>query len=248
MPHHTTPQPLTNPPSPLPPPQYLGIQTHVRSTADPDLRPLHNVCEYLNALHIYADEARQGVVRSVDSHHFCSHVSKDFRQCLIYDSNTPGARLIGVEYMIPRARYEKLPPEEQKLWHSHVFEVHSGMLILPYPTTHPSTSPHAKRAWDALETEALAEVTDWYGKIYHFWEVDKSEGGDLPYGAPELMGSLTSDKQIDVDAAMAQRDREAGADVKEKRALRKDLPRPQVHPAADSWWREAEEGGRGIYA
>ena len=43
---------------------------------DPDMKPLHNVCEYLNALHIYTDEARRGEVRTVDAHHFCSHVRK----------------------------------------------------------------------------------------------------------------------------------------------------------------------------
>lgn len=55
---------------------YLGIQTHVRGTIDPELKPLHNVCQYLNALHVYVDEARQGICRSVEAHHFCSHVSK----------------------------------------------------------------------------------------------------------------------------------------------------------------------------
>jgi hypothetical protein len=55
---------------------YLGLQTHVRGTIDPELKPLHNVCEYLNALHIYADEARQGKSRYVEAHHFCSHVGK----------------------------------------------------------------------------------------------------------------------------------------------------------------------------
>jgi len=39
---------------------YLGIQTHVRATIDPELKPLHNVCEYLNAMHVYVDEARRG--------------------------------------------------------------------------------------------------------------------------------------------------------------------------------------------
>jgi hypothetical protein len=56
--------------------RYVGIQTHVRGTIDPELKPLHNVCEFLNAVHIYADEARQGKVRHVEAHHFCSHVSK----------------------------------------------------------------------------------------------------------------------------------------------------------------------------
>ena len=55
---------------------YFGIQVHVRGTIDPELKPLHGICEYLNALHIYTDEARQGILRTVDAHHFCSHVSK----------------------------------------------------------------------------------------------------------------------------------------------------------------------------
>lgn len=55
---------------------YLGVQTHVRGTIDPELKPLHNVCEYLNALHIYAEEARAGKTRAVEAYHFCSHVNK----------------------------------------------------------------------------------------------------------------------------------------------------------------------------
>jgi len=61
---------------------YLGIQTHVGSTLQPDMKPLHNICEYLNALHIYTEEARQGITRTVDAHHFCSHVRKGKFECL----------------------------------------------------------------------------------------------------------------------------------------------------------------------
>ena len=39
-------------------------------------KPLSEVCEYLNALHIYADEARQGKIRTVEANHFCTQVSK----------------------------------------------------------------------------------------------------------------------------------------------------------------------------
>jgi hypothetical protein len=44
---------------------YLGIQTHVGSTMQPEMKPLQNICEYLHALHIYTDEARRGEVRTV---------------------------------------------------------------------------------------------------------------------------------------------------------------------------------------
>jgi len=85
-------------------------------SASKEFKPLHNVCEFLNALHIYADEARKGVTRFVEANHYCSHVRKDLRQCLIYDTNENDARLIGVEFMVPKHVYETLDAEEQKLW------------------------------------------------------------------------------------------------------------------------------------
>jgi len=221
---------------------YLGIQTHVRATIDPELKPLHNVCEYLNALHIYTDEAREGKVRSVDSHHFCSHVRKDLRQCLIYDSCTPSARLIGIEYMIPKAKYLQLPEDEQKLWHSHEFEVQSGMLILPTPETHRG---HADK-WEKLETEAMSEVVGLYGKTWHTWQVDIHE--DIPLGVPKLMGSLTEFEQLNIDEALADRNKRFGVDHRHKREVRKGIEGPGIAENADPWWKEAKERKLGVYS
>ena len=165
----------------------------------------------------------------------------DLRQCLIYDSCKPNARLIGVEYMIPREKYETLDRDEQKLWHSHNFEVQSGMLVLPYPASH----QRSKDEWDALETEAMGEVVNLYGKLFHFWQVDK--GHDLPLGMPKLMGSLTDERQLDVDEAMAARNGEMGIDMPHKRYLREGIPLPDVPANADGWWKEAEENSRGLY-
>lgn len=221
---------------------YLGIQTHVRGTIDPELKPLHNVCEFLNALHIYTDEARRGEVRTVESYHFCSHQSKNLRQCLIYDSCKPDARLIGVEYMIPKDRYLQLPEDEQKLWHSHEFEVQSGMLILPTPQSHRGQEDK----WEKLETEALAEVVGWYGKIFHFWQVDR--GDELPLGMPRLMGSLTEFEQRDIDEAMKDRDARYGTSTEHKREIRRGIQRQGIPENADSWWKEAKKEKLGIYS
>ena len=59
----------------------------------------------------------------VEAHHFCSHITSDMRQCVIYDSNKADARLIGIEYIISRKLFETLPMEERKYWHSHSYEV-----------------------------------------------------------------------------------------------------------------------------
>jgi hypothetical protein len=98
----------------------------------------------------------------------------DLRQCLIYDSHEQDARLIGVEFMVPKEVYLTFPGLEKKLWHSHEFEVSSGMLILP------KTEGKSDSEWEAAELEAMKEITSLYGKTWHFWEVDA--GHQYPYG------------------------------------------------------------------
>ena len=39
--------------------------------------------------------------------------------CQLYDSNSPNATLIGVEYMITTHAYNQLPAREQPNWHYH---------------------------------------------------------------------------------------------------------------------------------
>ena len=36
----------------------------------------------------------------MEAHHFCTHISKDFHQCVIYDSDKSDAKLIGIEYIV----------------------------------------------------------------------------------------------------------------------------------------------------
>jgi len=96
--------------------------------------PVNQICAHLNAFHVYAADPG----RCVEANHYCSHLNEDVRQCLIYDSPEKNARLIGVEYMISAAQYKTLDEAERKLWHSHVFEVKSGMLIMPTPPMLPN--------------------------------------------------------------------------------------------------------------
>ena len=104
-------------------PQPLPIKDKILemgASATQSFTPLKRICAHLNAFHIYATD----VNRHVEANHYCSHIAPEIRQCLIYDETN--TRLIGVEYMITRDLYEKLPEEERRLWHSHVFEVKSG--------------------------------------------------------------------------------------------------------------------------
>lgn len=82
----------------------------------------------------------------------------DVRQCIIYDHPHANARLIGVEYMISAKLFETLSAEEKKLWHSHIFEVKSGMVCMPAPNTIP------QMLWEKAETAEMEQVIGLYGK------------------------------------------------------------------------------------
>ena len=83
--------------------------------------PLQAMTTFLNGFHFYADD----MGRQVEAHHFCIHLAHDIHQCVIFDSNQPGARLIGIEYIVSEERFRALPDEEKRLWHSHRYEVKS---------------------------------------------------------------------------------------------------------------------------
>uniref|UniRef100_A0A915EDK4 DUF1264-domain-containing protein n=1 Tax=Ditylenchus dipsaci TaxID=166011 RepID=A0A915EDK4_9BILA len=109
-----------------------------------------------------------------------THLNEDVRQCVIYDSADAGARLIGVEYIISAKLFLQLPEDEKKYWHSHAYEVKSGMLVAPGI---PQIAEH-------IDMEKLVNT---YGKTWHLWQVDR--GDPLPYGPANLMMSFTQDGQ-----------------------------------------------------
>jgi hypothetical protein len=110
------------------------------------------------------------------------------------DSDKPGARLIGIEYIVSERLVRTLPPEEKRLWHSHKFEVASGTLIAPGV---PSLA----------ENQDMQKLVGTYGKTFHTWQVDL--GHELPLGPPQLMMAATGDGQVD-PAVVAARDEEYG--------------------------------------
>ena len=60
--------------------------------------------------------------------------------------------------MITPRLYKSLPEDERRLWHSHVFEVKSGMLIMP------NSSMVPEAAWEQAETKEMEDVVGLYGK------------------------------------------------------------------------------------
>lgn len=182
-----------------------------------DRAPVRALNVYLNGFHFHADD----LGRQIEAHHYCAALDEDLIQCVIFDGNRPGARLIGVEYVISERLFRTLPEEERRLWHSHHYEVASGTLAAPGI---PEAAEHA----------LMRKLAGTYGKTWHTW----SDPADpLPLGIPSLMMGFTRDGQLD-PRLVRNRDRRFAIDTGRRRARRRDLAIPRPLPGANAW-----EGG-----
>ncbi len=182
--------------------------------------PVEAMSTYLNGFHMYADD----MGRQVEASHFCIHLQHDLHQCVIFDSNRADARLIGIEYIISEARFQALPAEEKRLWHSHHYEVKSGLLVAP------GIPELAERAY-------FQDLVTTYGKTFHTWQYDRD---DFPYGIPQLMMGFTEDGQAH-EGVVRQRDQRLGVSTPRRRLDRANIPMPQVAAGANGW-----ESGRTV--
>jgi len=161
------------------------------------LKPVRQMKQHACSFALYAHDLH----RQMEVHHFVSRLNQDVLQCAVYDSDKPSARLIGthrrrlfsaapapparrtvtkiivvmlagVEYMVSDTIFEGLPPDEQRLWHSHAYEVKAGLWTdVGVP--------------EALQSSEMASLAKTYGKFWCTWQVDR--GDALPLGAPALM-------------------------------------------------------------
>jgi hypothetical protein len=176
----------------------------------------------IDALNVYVDGFHfvNGNMRAqMESHHYCSVLNEDVKQCVLFDGNGPDAKLTGVEYIISRRVFETLPRSEKALWHSHAYEVKSGQLIAPGV---PEAAEHA----------FMAEMAGTYGKTWHTWQTDQNFA--LPVGHPLLMVGFTADGQANV-GMIAARDKRFDVVTAEKRRNRKDIHSPRIVAGADAW-------------
>lgn len=180
--------------------------------------PVRDIHAHVCGIHFYNGD----LSRQVIAEHFCSHLSDEVLQCIIYDSNKPGARLIGIEYIVSAKIFESLPAEEKKLWHSHNYEVKSGVLTAPGMA-------------DAAEKDLMKVLIGTYGKTWHTWQVDR--GDKLPMGIPQLMMGFTADGQAKAKI-VSERDKLYGSSDA-KKAARADIADVKLDSGADAWQKGA---------
>ncbi|GER27857.1 hypothetical protein STAS_03591 [Striga asiatica] len=183
--------------------------------------PVNKIHQHLCAFHFYGHD----MTRQVEAHHYCAHQNEEFRQCLIYDRPESDGRLIGLEYIVSEALFLTLPDQEKRLWHSHEFEVKSGVLFMPGVP-------------GPIQRQDLEKAAKTYGKVIHFWQVDR--GDALPLGIPQIMMAITRDGQLYENLA---EDVERRYNVKfgEEREKRVNMEGPSqgIHPMANG-------GGQGV--
>ena len=169
----------------------------------PEMNPVRSIHAHLCGFHFYSGDP----TRALRAEHYCSHLNPEVFQCVLYDSDRPDARLIGVEYIISEAQFNALPAAEKKLWHSHRYEVMSGQLVAPGVT--------------APEEHALMQdLVNTYGKTWQLWQSDR--GDELPLGLPQLMMGFTADGQVD-PALVASRDHDLHIDTAGTKARRAEI-------------------------
>jgi hypothetical protein len=191
--------------------KLMGMGSHLLQGK----HPIDQIDAYVCGLHFYnGDPARQ-----VIAHHYCSHRSEEFLQCVIYDSNQPGARLLGIEYIVSARLFGSLPTEEKRYWHSHQFEVKSGQLVapgIPQP----------------IEHELMNKLVNTYGKTWHTWQYDRY--AELPLGVPQLMMGFTQPGQAKA-SLVREVEKEVNYSVEQRMKDRQDIAAAPVLAGANAW-------------
>lgn len=194
-------------------------------------KPISAIHQHLCAFHVYSQDR----TRHLEAHHYCTHLTHEFHQCIIYDSDQSNAKLIGIEYIVSERVFDTLPEEEKKFWHSHKFEVESGYMQMQTKDIIPGA------VTDIAEQPAILEIHKTYGKTIHTWPVDISP--DHPLGPPNIMVSYTGDGQGPPPEMIKERDERCGMDTEGKRKLRAGyLPPYETRPDADQW----QQTGKGL--
>lgn len=141
--------------------------------AESTIKPVQNIGAWLIGFH--ADKANPS--RQWVAHHFCHQLRPDLMQCVLYDDNSPDAKMTGIEYIIPGEAFDQLSEDEQHYWHPHNFEILSGQLTLPA----------AKN-----ELKVMEQKLNSYGKTIHVWKagVYGQEDETFPLGEPRLAWSF----------------------------------------------------------
>ncbi|KAL6544890.1 Oil body-associated protein 2A [Orobanche minor] len=205
----------------IPPGKPMSMEQHMLDKGAQmlqSLKPIKQMNQHMCTFALYSHD----MSRQIEAHHYVTRVNQDFLQCAVYDSDDSTGRLIGVEYIVSDKIFETLSPDEQKLWHSHAYEIKSGLLV----------NPRVPEMVIRPELENLAKT---YGKFWCTWQTDR--GDRLPVGPPSLMMSPQAVNMGMVRPDLVKkRDDKYNMSSEAMRASRIEIPEPEwINPQADYW-------------
>jgi Protein of unknown function (DUF1264) len=105
-------------------------------------------------------------------YHYCKPNDKIIMVCQLYDSDSPNATLIGIEYIIHSNAYKALPDREKPNWHYHKEEFTSAKANPVFPEIN-----------EQQQKEALNKLSETYGKAIITWNPNDK----VPAFPPQVM-------------------------------------------------------------
>ena len=90
--------------------------------------------------------------------HFCKPNDKIMMVCQLYDSNSPNATLIGLEYMITADAYKNIPNRDKPNWHYHKVEFAPNR-----------ADPKLPMLNEQQQNATLKTLAESYGKVIITW-------------------------------------------------------------------------------
>ncbi|XP_009600901.1 oil body-associated protein 2C [Nicotiana tomentosiformis] len=205
----------------IPPGKPMSTEQHMLDKGAQmlqSLTPIKQMNQHVCTFALYNHDMN----RQIETHHYVTRLNQDFLQCAVYDSDHSTAHLIGVEYIVSDRIFETLPEEEQKLWHSHAYEIKSGLWVNP-------------RAPEMVVKHELENIAKTYGKFWCTWQTDR--GDKLPIGAPALMMSPQAVNLGMIKPEVIQkRDDKYNMSTDAMKRSRLEIAEPEwLNPQADYW-------------
>ncbi|KZV06716.1 hypothetical protein F511_45804 [Dorcoceras hygrometricum] len=129
----------------IPPGKPMGVEQHMLDKGAQmmqSLKPIKGMNQHVCTFAMYSHD----VTRQIETHHYATRINQDFLHHVIGSINCflgqpyciigcvfslililfdrfRGFVYAGVEYIVSDKIFETLSPDEQKLWHSHAYEV-----------------------------------------------------------------------------------------------------------------------------
>lgn len=160
---------------------------------------LEQIRLYVDGFHLQAVDGRP-----LEARYYLGQIGEGLWHGVIVDRHDAQGRILGVEYLISEARYRGLPPDEQRLWHSHAHAVKSGQWVMP------GADPEVERT-------VMRDLVGTYGKAWLCWG-----DGELPTGQPRRLDCPTRDGQVPAEALRARDDR-MGVSAEDRKRARSEL-------------------------